>query len=156
VTHKPCVQRPESTMSNNSPLSPQQRLALSRQTIVRHMTDGSLPEDSSDSVPYSDAGQHHNGVGTWDLLKQAGALWWHGHPAHTALDIAKPLVRNYAEKEPYKLLGISVAVGAAVVVLRPWRLVSLTGLLLATLKSPELSGVMRSVRTSDPRADRPL
>lgn len=143
-------------MSNNTDFSPQQRLANSRQTIVRHMAGGTLPEDSSGISPYTDVGEHQNGIGTWDLVKQAGAIWWHDHPAHTALDVAKPLVRNYAEKEPFKLLGISAGIGAAVVVARPWRLISLTGLLLATLKSPELSGVMRSVRSSHPKADQSL
>jgi hypothetical protein len=50
------------------------------------------------------------------------------------LDILKPVVASYAKSDPIKTLGIAAGVGAAVVVFKPWRLISIGGL-LAVLKS---------------------
>lgn len=45
-----------------------------------------------------------------------------------------PVVASYAKTNPMKTLGIAAGVGAAMVVLKPWRLITL-GSLLAILKS---------------------
>ena len=49
------------------------------------------------------------------------------------LDIIKPVVASYASSNPVKMLAISAGVGAAMIVLKPWRLITL-GSLLAMLK----------------------
>ena len=43
-----------------------------------------------------------------------------------------------------QFLGIAAAIGAVVVIARPWRLISITGLLLAIAKSSQLSTVLLS------------
>ena len=50
------------------------------------------------------------------------------------LHILKPVVASYAKSNPMKTLGIAAGVGAAIVVLKPWRLITL-GSLLAVLKA---------------------
>jgi hypothetical protein len=50
------------------------------------------------------------------------------------LHILKPVVISYAKTHPVKTLGIAAGVGAAIVVLKPWRLITL-GSLLALLKA---------------------
>lgn len=129
-------------------LSAQQRLAASRQAIVRDMNhddpdpDGPGSEESNDHI--SEGGIDASS-GSWDLVRQVAGSWWQSHPAHLALDVAKPLMQDYAQEQPVKLLGIAAATGAALVVLRPWRLISLTGVALALLKSTEMSGVVQSL-----------
>jgi hypothetical protein len=130
-------------------LSAQQRLAASRQAIVRDMnrdedteTDAYAPGDEHDDI--SESGIDASS-GSWDLVKQVAGSWWRSHPAHLALDVAKPMMQGYAQDQPVKLLGIAAATGAALVVLRPWRLISLTGVALALLKSTEVSGVVQSL-----------
>jgi hypothetical protein len=59
--------------------------------------------------------------------------------------MARPLIGRYAEEKPLQLLGIAAVAGAAAVVLKPWRLVSLGSVLLATLKSSEISGALLSM-----------
>lgn len=49
------------------------------------------------------------------------------------LDILKPVVASYVSSNPVKTLAISAGVGAAMIVLKPWRLITL-GSLLAVLK----------------------
>ncbi len=129
-------------MSELPVLSARERLALSHQAIVRQMNDESAettPADEADR-PEIDAS-----ASTWELGRQVATAWWRNHPAHLALDLARPVLSHYAEDQPLKLLGISAGLGAVLVLLRPWRLMSLTGVLLAAVKSPHLSGVVNSL-----------
>jgi hypothetical protein len=50
------------------------------------------------------------------------------------LHILQPVVASYAKSNPLKTLGIAAGAGAAVVILKPWRLMTL-GSLLAVLKA---------------------
>lgn len=126
--------------------TPQERLAASRKAIVRHMAqDERDAREEHDQVNAEDADFEARGGGTWQVVKHAVKAWWRHHPAHMAVDLAKPVLGRYAEEQPLKLLGIAAAIGAATVVIKPWRLVSMTGLLLATLKSSEVSGVLLSL-----------
>lgn len=141
-------------MKNQVDLSPQERLAMSRQAIVRYM-------DSSDGTPagqrapvHRDAPSLDDGAGAassrgaWYAIKRAVRSWWHHHPAQLALDVAKPVLSKYAEEKPYQLLGLAALAGAAVVLTRPWRLVSVTGLAGAAFKSSHMSGLLLSLLSS--------
>jgi hypothetical protein len=132
---------------HTAPLSPQQRLAHSREALLRHMGHGAPQAGASDHSDddHADDGQVDASASTWDLAKQVAGAWWQGHPAHLAVNLAKPVLQTYAEKKPLQLLGIAAGIGAAVVILRPWRLMSLTGVLLATLKSTEVSSLVKSL-----------
>lgn len=129
-------------MIDSSELSTRERLALSHQAMVRQMSHESAEPAPTDEAarPEIDAS-----ASTLDLGRQVVSAWWHNHPVHLALDLARPVVSSYAEDQPLKLLGISAGLGAAVVLLRPWRLMSLTGVLVAAVKSPQLSAVVRSL-----------
>lgn len=149
-------------------LSPQARLAASRKAIVRHMKRDhrkDLHDDRAPGLEYAldaDDGQAYDaygGVGQDDgsgsrlsaalhLVKYAVRSWWHHHPVNVAYDFARPVVHRFAANEPYKLLGIAAGVGAAAVLIRPWRLVSLGGVALAALKSSEFSSLALSMLSS--------
>jgi hypothetical protein len=138
-------------MHSFAQLTPQERLALSRKALVRHMVrhsqtheeDGifGLDDDLSDS-PASG--------GTLNLLKYAARSWWRHHPASVVTELARPLLDDYAKAHPFRLLGLSAGAGAALVVFRPWRMVSM-GVLLTGLKSAGLVNLL----TSLPRSARP-
>lgn len=138
--------------------TPQERLANSRKAIVRHMGRDSQAEQNGYNEEnwqdFDDAEQSRVATadGTWGLVKHALLAWWRHHPVGVAFDLARPVIGQYAKEQPFKLLGIAAGVGAAVVVLRPWRLISLGGVLLATLKSSQLSSVVLSL-LSTPQAD---
>lgn len=129
-------------MSDIPVFSARERLALSRQAIVREMN-----HESAEATPADDADRTEidASASTWDLGRQVVSAWWRNHPAHLAVDLARPVLSTYAEDQPLKLLGISAGLGAVVVLLRPWRLLSLTGVLMAAVKSPHLSGVVNSL-----------
>lgn len=126
-------------------LTPQERLANSRKAIVRHMSrEQSRDDEAQDGAGDNDAANAESG-GTWGIFKQAIGAWWHHHPVSVAFSLARPVICRYAEEKPLQLLGIAAAAGAAAVVLKPWRLVSLGSVLLATFKSSEISGALLSM-----------
>jgi hypothetical protein len=132
--------------------TPQQRLANSRKAIVRHMSREAHSHDEQDDgarVGRDEENEPGNfSGGTWGILKHALGTWWNHHPVSVAFGLAKPTLKHYAEEKPLQLLGIAAAAGAAAVMLRPWRLVSIGSVLLATFKSSELSGALLSMLAS--------
>jgi hypothetical protein len=131
--------------------TPQERLANSRKAIVRHMSrERSHDDEAQDGPGHEDAAFAESG-GTWGLFKQALGAWWHHHPVSVAFSLARPVIGKYAEEKPLQLLGIAAAAGAAAVVIKPWRLVSLGSVLLATLKSSEISSALLSMLSRPPQ-----
>ena len=136
-------------MTSSRESTPQERLAASRKAIIRHMTadDETYARQSYETgaAKTLDEGTSKHGSGAWQSIRRATRTWWHHHPAHLAVDLARPVVGKYAEEKPFQLLAIAAGVGAAVVLARPWRLVSITGLAVTALKSSELSGFLLSL-----------
>ena len=134
--------------------SPQERLAASRKAIVRHMTRDEKSIARSDE-PYEigdESGPTSITSGFWpSALARAVRTWWRHHPVSMAVDVAKPVVGRYAKGHPFKLLGVAAAAGAAIVLIRPWRLLSVGGILLAAVKSAAVPSVLMSLFSpSDP------
>ncbi|WP_411877342.1 hypothetical protein [Polaromonas sp. YR568] len=131
--------------------TPQERLANSRKAIVRHMSrEQSHDEETQEGTGQDDAA-HTGSGGTWGIFRQAIGAWWHHHPVSVAFSLARPMIGRYAEEKPLQLLGIAALAGAAAVVLKPWRLVSLGSVLLATFKSSEISGALLSMLSRPPQ-----
>jgi len=87
----------------------------------------------------------HGRVRDWyQRARRMGSAWWLHHPAHAGLELATPVMSSFAARSPVAYLGVSALVGAAFVIARPRRLVSVTGLLVALLKSSQLSGLVLS------------
>lgn len=114
-------------------LTPQQRLARSRYAISRHLARGRADDDGDDEESVEALEAAHSS--RWGKLKYMARSWWRHHPANYAYQAVRPALKAYARDEPLKLLGIATAVGAASMVIRPWRMLPLTALALAPLKS---------------------
>ncbi len=153
-------------------LTPQQRLAASRRAIVQSMhrdqrehSHGDRPDGASaqaadaEDDPYVGTSRsnrtHSSGLnGLWRSVRRTASAWWRSHPACLAVDVVHPMVEKYAQANPLKLIGLAAAVGAAVVVAKPWRLISITGVLVAALRSTQMSSLIASVLSSPPAAPR--
>jgi hypothetical protein len=140
------------------------KLAQSRRAILEHIarrtrrhdpreetaqgfSEGYADEDEDDLPP-------EPGSGWFGHFGRAVQAWWRYHPAHMAVDLATPLMRSYARRKPAQLLGISLAAGAALTFARPWRLISITTLLVALLKSSQLSNLfLAAMSAADYRKD---
>jgi hypothetical protein len=86
--------------------------------------------------------------GWFGHVKRALGTWWRHHPAHMGVELATPVLSAYARKKPLQYLGIAAAVGAVLVVARPWRLISATGIVMALLKSSQISGLLMSAMSA--------
>lgn len=134
-------------------LTPQERLAISRKAIVRHMNrhhpdaDERLEKDAN-HVDGNDTEIVSPERNMLSKLKFAARMWWHRHPASSAVELASPLLREYASAHPFKLIGISAATGVALVIVRPWRMMSASALLVAAVKSSGLSNTLFTMLTS--------
>lgn len=107
--------------------------------------DGQTPEGQGHADFDGDEPFHAASNGAWGAIKHAMRAFWRNHPVRVAIDLARPVIGKYAEEQPLKLLGISAGIGAAAVLLRPWRLVSLGAVLVAALKSSGLSNALSSM-----------
>ena len=125
------------------------KLASSRQAIVEHIARRQRRHDPREEQAgptrpgladlLGDEPPPEPGSGWFGHLGHAVRTWWRYHPAHMAVDLASPLLRSYAARKPLELLGIALAAGAALTFARPWRLISVTTLLVALFKSSQLS-----------------
>lgn len=129
-------------MSSLTELTPQERLAISRRAIIRQMNRyHPAAEDDHyfdpDEAPLPNSASPGAGI----VVKRAIRSWWRHQPASIVADLAQPLLADYAKVHPFKLLSMSAGVGAAIILIRPWRMISV-GFLLNTLKSSGLSNLL--------------
>jgi hypothetical protein len=129
------------------------RLARTRLAIIEHAQRrerrsgrererdpaGAGPQPGEPGAEYGDPGE-----GWFGHVRHALGAWWRHHPASMGVELATPMLAAYARRRPLQFLGIAAAAGAAIVVLRPWRLISATGIVVALLKSSQLSGLIMS------------
>lgn len=102
-----------------------------------------------------EAGSEHMG-GAWQNIREAASAWWHAHPARLALEVAEPVFEKYARAHPMRVLALSAAAGAALVLARPWRLISVTGLLVGAVRSTQVSALASAMlRPRGPQPPRP-
>ncbi len=136
-------------MASLTELTPQERLAISRKAIVRHMNRHHREIEDRSADSFDDAEESSPAAhGTLHMIKHAAREWWHRHPASAAIELVRPLLSDYAKAHSFKLLAISAAVGAAAVILRPWRMVSVGALLVAVVKSSGLTSALISMLSS--------
>lgn len=133
------------------PLSASSRLQQSRQALLAQLGQAG-PTSQSSAAPGSSSGASGSGTGSawWRLLKRTALRWWQRHPASTVTDVAMPLLGAYTRQEPLKVLGVAALLGAAVVLTRPWRLLSAGALLAATFRPADMSALVLSMMAQLP------
>jgi hypothetical protein len=143
------------------------KLARNRQAILEHIArrqrkhdpreeraDASGGPDAYAAYPEGDDEPVDYGEGWLAHMREAVRSWWQYHPAHMVADLAAPVMRGYARRKPWQLLGISVAAGALLTFARPWKLISIGTLLLVVLKSAPLSHLLTAAMHASPPRDR--
>lgn len=126
-------------------LGPRERLDQSRHALARELARRRRPA----------AAREHGTVGAPQQgllarMQRAGRAWWRTHPVHDAVDVARPMLQDYAAHRPYRLVAIAGGAGAALALLRAWRIVPVTGLALALMKSSDLTAAARSFVATPP------
>lgn len=132
-------------------MTPAEKLARSRLAIIEYLqphdqrserrgrSEAEVGQEALDDG--SDDGPADGWLGG---LFSAARAWWSHHPAQLAVEMATPALQSYMRRRPFQVLAVSAGVGALLVVTRPWRLISLTTLVVAIVKSSQLSGVVMS------------
>jgi hypothetical protein len=130
-------------------MTPAEKLDRSRLAIIEYLerrehrgeprADEGSPDDGDDR-----GGHLFSGDGWLGGVTSAARAGWRHHPAQLAVEMATPALRSYMRRRPFQVLALSAGVGALLVVTRPWRLISLTTLVVAIVKSSQLSGVVMS------------
>ncbi|KQU85179.1 hypothetical protein ASC78_07385 [Variovorax sp. Root318D1] len=152
-------------------LTPKERLAISRRALVREL-NGDDERDDRPRVRRAAAEQEPDGTPGFDdseaqghsfgqsrrwvsMARSMTERWWRRHPAHAMGQLARPLLEHYARKEPAKLMAIAAGTGAALVLLKPWRLLSFTAVLAAVLKTSDVADVVNTLmqKHTSPRKD---
>lgn len=131
-------------------LTPQQRLSLSRRALIAQ-----LHRDDKDESPQQVDGHHGN---PWsEVASHVMRRWWRRHPANAAGQLALPLLERYARERPAKLIAAAAATGALVVLIRPWRLLPITAILAAVLKTSDVADLVTTLmkKSAGPRKDAP-
>ncbi len=126
-------------------LTPQQRLAISRRALVQHLQGR---EESHKPGHSGHAGVMAGLMARTPWLGVARNVvrrWWSRHPANAATQLARPVLQHFADREPVKLIAASAAVGALLVLVKPWRLLSITTILGGILKTSNVAGMVTSV-----------
>ena len=146
-------------------LSPQERLAASRRALVAELHDpgGSpwpyvereTPPFLNDTPPQVRGPAH---TVSWEAVARSLLRrWWRRHPANAVGQLAKPVLARYAREQPAKLVAAAAATGALVVLVRPWRLLSVTAVLAAVMKTSDVADLVNTLmqNNSNPRKERP-
>jgi hypothetical protein len=129
------------------------KLASTRLAIVEHVHRRERRHDPREAGPRAHADTQPpdprsppppRGAGWLGRLQYAVRMWWRYHPAQMAVEVASPVLGAYARAKPVQVLAICAAAGALLVFARPWRLISITTILVAIFKSSQLSHVLLS------------
>jgi hypothetical protein len=130
-------------MSADSVRDAVDKLTRTRLAMVALVERGEQREDGRSSEE-SDAVR-----ASWlERLERSARSWWRHHPARAGLELATPALSVYAARHPARLLGIAGAAGAVFVAARLWRLIPVTGLLLALVKSSDMSDLLASAMSA--------
>ncbi len=140
-------------------LTPQQRLALSRRALFRQPAP--VPDEAYDApLEAAEASALRTGHSTasafslhdlpWlDMSRSVAVRWWRRHPANAACQLARPVLQRFAEERPGRLMAVAAGTGALVVLVKPWRLLSVTAVLAMLLKTSDVADMVTTLMQRD-------
>ena len=130
-------------------LTPQQRLAVSRRALVQQLrgeAPPAAPERARSGSPHRPRKPGLFDRIAWlPVARSMAERWWRRHPANAVGQLARPVLDRYAREQPAKLVAVAAAAGALIVLVRPWRLLSVGALVAAALKSSDIADMVTSV-----------
>lgn len=130
------IERPE--------LTPRQRLEETRRAIAAQLARRrGAPIRTEEAEYFEDSSTVQPGV--LPSLRRGARTWWQSHPVHGVVELAQPALEDYAQRRPFKLVGIAAGAGAALTLLKSWRVLSLTGVAIALIRTSDIKGAARSL-----------
>jgi hypothetical protein len=148
-------------------LTPQERLVISRRALVAQLQGRGHRVIDRDPGPADEADAQQprretiiDRIAWASVARDVVKRWWHRHPANAAGQLARPLIERYAREQPLKLMAAAAGTGALIVLIRPWRLLSITAVLAAVLKTSDVADLVTTLMhkksdSSPPRKEFP-
>lgn len=133
------------------------RLAASRAALVAVMAPAHPRAPARTARPALQAAQPGDGSGVPDLPSSPGSLsqriqqgvsqsvvgrWWRRSHLSTATELATPFLQHYAERHPARLMAYAAGTGSLVVLVKPWRLLSLSMVVGLMVRSTDIAGLI--------------
>ncbi len=133
----------EPIVQNIGEASPQQRLESTRKALAEQLARRGKYHRARDAAILEDSALPADGLAA--RARRAARVWWNRHPVHDAVDFARPALEDYARHKPMQLVGLAAGAGAALTLLKSWRLLSLTGVALAMVKTSNFKAVAKTL-----------
>jgi len=131
-------------MSNSiDPATAKARLAASRADMIAAMGYELLPDamgDERNSIRLGESGARLVAGGR--TKRSAVGRWWHTHPLNDALQLGRPFLEDYAQRQPGKLIAYGAGVGALLWILKPWKLLSAATVATILLHNVDIFGAV--------------
>ncbi|MGJ7520326.1 hypothetical protein ACSFA0_07495 [Variovorax sp. LT1P1] len=126
------------------PLTPKQKLALSRAELLEAMGYHDIAPSDAVAPQLVSAREPRSGVPAPAPTTRRGVLarWWSRHPLNSAVDLGRPFLENMAERQPGRLMAYGVGTGALLMVVKPWKLLSLATVLSLAFRTSDLTGLI--------------
>nr|WP_311732010.1 hypothetical protein [Variovorax paradoxus] len=139
-------------------LTPQQRLVISRRALIQQLRGSEAAADASPSASARHPRPRRENVldqVPWtSVARNVAQRWWRRHPANAVGQLARPLLDRYAREQPATLMAAAAAAGALVVLVKPWRLLSITAVLAAALKTSDVADLVTTLMHKNPSPPR--
>ena len=136
-------------------LTPQQRLAVSRRALVEQLQGREHRAHADPRFDEVDPASSRretviDRIAWASVARGVAQRWWRRHPANAAGQLARPLIERYAREQPAQLMAAAAGAGALIVLIRPWRLLSITAVLAAVLKTSDVADLVTTLMHKNP------
>ncbi|VTU20449.1 hypothetical protein H6CHR_01389 [Variovorax sp. PBL-H6] len=152
----PSMLRETPVPTERESLTPQERLAISRRALVAQLQGRGHRayngrEPVGEPVAQGTARETFIDRVAWaSMARNVVQRWWRRHPANAAGQLARPLIERYAREQPVKLIAAAAGTGALIVLIRPWRLLSITAVIAAVLKTSDVADLVTTLMHKNP------
>lgn len=129
---------------NSLPLTPKQKLALSRAELLEAMGYHDMAPSDAAGPQRVATHQPRDGMTVPRPTTRRGVLarWWSRHPLNSAVDLGRPFLEDMAQRQPGRLMAYGAGTGALLMVIKPWKLLSLATVLSLAFRTSDLTGLI--------------
>ncbi|MET3498259.1 hypothetical protein [Variovorax boronicumulans] len=126
-------------------LTPKQRLAASRAALLVAMgykPVGTVPRTFEQADERVEKRATVLDRAESRIGRSVVGRWWRRSHLSTVAEIGHPFLQNYAASHPVKLVAYAAGTGSLIVLVRPWRLLSLGMVAGLLMRSTDISGFL--------------
>jgi hypothetical protein len=129
---------------NSLPLTPKQKLALSRAELLEAMGYHDMAPSAAAAPQLVSTREPRGGTPPPRPTTRRGVLarWWSRHPLNSVVDLGRPFLEDMAQRQPGRLMAYGAGTGALLMVVKPWKLLSLATVLSLAFRTSDLTGLI--------------